>query len=475
MAVQYLESLDSVRTGPGSGVSEKDARLAELQTFLEVLMALALGRDIVVPQSYAFDSGAFLRVAHRVLAARPKASEDRPFRPHLFGPGIEDFDDAITAMLRRVHDPDRPFHSSLHPALQEMSPEQIERVVQDLDKGLPRVTGDAFSKPMRAVLEEFRFTRPFVVPGPGTGLRLDAVLVDLVTPRSKLSSLSAGVLGTQREVYERIRSAVRLLDPSAPAAFGQRSRLRQDVPWPNDPEERTAAQIVGRDLPLVVEFVDTLYNRVVADSMGRPPALYSTAATADDVQLEARYLAQELALGRPALLGSDAEEADVPPYFHVAARTSGAKRDALLVKDLEKLFEAGAEALEPLMAARSRPSSTFCKGVAELDEATAAGDRVAYEKAREKHLGHVAKLLVDQVDISWVADAGITLALHTAKEPIAMNDPTGTPSGVYDAVFTLGTRGAKRIHTSLATRRVRGRLASAIGSIVSSPFPERRP
>src|SRR3954447_12599307 len=98
-AVQYLESLDSVRTGPGSGVSAEDARLAELQTFLEVLMALALGREIVVPQSYAFDSGAFLHVAHRVLTARPESSTDRPFRPHLFGPGIRVFDDAVRAML----------------------------------------------------------------------------------------------------------------------------------------------------------------------------------------------------------------------------------------------------------------------------------------------------------------------------------------------------------------------------------------
>jgi hypothetical protein len=475
MAVQYLESLDSVRTGPGSGVSEEDARLAELQTFLEVLMALAIGRDVVVPQPYAFDSGAFLRVAHRVLGARPKASEDRPFRPHLFGSGIETFDDAVRDMLTRVHDRERPFHSSLYPAVHRMTEADLAKVVADLDDRLVAVTGNAYAYPLLAVLREFRATERFVAPGRGTGMTLAATMSELVDPRSTLSSYSQGLLGAQREVFERLRSAVRRLDPSGSGAFGQRSRLRQQVPWPGDPEGRTAAEIAGDDLPVVVEFVDTLYNRVVADSMGRPTALYSTAATADDVQLEARYLAQELALGRPALLVSDADEGEVPPYFQVAARTSGAKRDALLVHDLGTLFEAGAEALEPLMAARSRPSSTFWRGVARLDEATAAGDRRAYQRALDDHLAHVAKLLVGQVDISWAADAGISLALHATKESIGMNDPTGSPPILLDAFFHLTTRAIKRGHSTMATRRVRGRLASAIGSLVPSSLPDARP
>jgi hypothetical protein len=475
VTVQYLESLDSVRTGPGSGVADRDARLAELQTFLEVLMALALGRDVVVPQSYAFDSGAFLRVAHRVLSARPKASEDRPFRPHLYGPGIETFDDAVRDMLTRVHDEHRPFHSSLYPALQDMTAPEVAKVVADLDDKLVAVTGNAFAYPLLTVLREFRVTERFPVPGNGTGLSLSAAVSALVDPRSTLSSLAQGLLGTQREVYERLRSAVARLDEDAPGAFGQRSRLRQNVPWPNRPDGCTAAQIAGEDLPLVVEFIDTVYNRVVADSMGRPTALYSTTATADDTQLEARYLAQELALGRPPLLDANGEDSEVPPYFHVGARTSGAKRDKLLVDDLAKLFEAGAEALEPLMAARSRPSSTFWRGVTQLDEATGAGNRAAYERARDKHLAHVATLLVGQVDLSWAADAGISLAVHAAKEPIAMNDPTGTPSIVLDAAFYLTSRAAKRTTSALATRRARGRLASAIGSIVPAGPRQRRP
>jgi hypothetical protein len=469
MAVQYLESLDSVRTGPGSGVSDQDGRLAKLQTFLEVLMALALGREIVVPQSYAFDSGAFLDVASRVLTARPASSTDRPFRPHLFGERIRTFDDAVRAMLHRVHDPDRPFHSSLHPGINRLSREDVEEVVQDLDGRLVLVAGD-LAKPLSLVLDEFRVTQPYVVPGTGGSLRLETVLAELVDPRSTLSSLSAGLLGRQRDVYERLRAAIRRLDPSQPATFGQRSRLRQDVPWPNDSRRRTAADIAGEDLPLVVEFVDTLYNRVVADSMGRPLALYSTTATSDDSLLEARYLAQELALGRPPLL-VDPEGGDQDaPFFQVTAPTSTTRRDALLLRDLGRLFDTGTEALVPLMAARGRPDSQFWRGIAAMEAAGAAD----YERARDKHLTHVAKLLVGQVDISWAADAGISLALHATKEVIGPTDPTGSPPIVLDAAFHLADRAIKRTHATVSTRRVRGRLASAIGSLVPSSPPRSR-
>jgi hypothetical protein len=477
VAVQYLESLDSVRSGRDAGVSDEERRLAELQAFLEVLMALALGREIVVPQSYAFDSGAFLRVAHRVLEARPKDSEDRPFRPHIFGTDLAGheimyFDDAVTAMLRRVHHPERPFHSSLYPALQEMTATDIERVLQDLDKRLVMVTGDAYAKPLKAVVEEFRVTTPLEV-GPGTGLRLDASLTELVDPGSALSTQAAGLLGTQRDVYERLRSAVLKLDPRAYAAFGQRSRLRQDLPWSNDPEGRTAAEIVGEDLPLVVEFVDTIYNSVVVDSMGRPLALYSTTPTKDDAQVQARYLAQELALGRPPLLARD-EQPTGGAYFEVAQEMTGTRDNERRAGDLTGLFEQGLEALGPLMTARSRPTSQFCRGVADMRDAVVAGNRAAYDKALEKHLEHVAKLLLGQVEIGFRGEMALYLMLKAGQHVVEVAEPTAIPEEVLETGLDVLGRGIKGTARSLKTRTVRRRLATALGSVVPPAFPEKR-
>ena len=120
----YLESLDSVRSIPVGAATSGAADLQQLQVFSEVLMVLALGRSVVVPQSYAFDSLAFLRVAHTVLGARPRRERpDRPFRLHLYN--AHSFDAAISAMLRRVHHPERPFVSSLLPELSDLAPEEV--------------------------------------------------------------------------------------------------------------------------------------------------------------------------------------------------------------------------------------------------------------------------------------------------------------------------------------------------------------
>ncbi|MFF4342730.1 hypothetical protein ACFY00_22705 [Kitasatospora sp. NPDC001540] len=73
---QHLESLDSCRVlrprpgEPAGKYAGKYAEEAHLQVFTEVLLTLALGRTVVVPQSYAFDSYAFLRTAEDQRAAR---------------------------------------------------------------------------------------------------------------------------------------------------------------------------------------------------------------------------------------------------------------------------------------------------------------------------------------------------------------------------------------------------------------------
>jgi hypothetical protein len=472
MAAQYLESLDSVRTVPAGGDSTEDARIAELQTFLEVLTALALGREIVVPQSYAFDSGAFLTVAEIVLNARQQASpesKDRPFRPHLHT--VSTFDAALRSMIGRVRDEQRPFHSSLHPRLNRMSPSELTDLLDDLD-GLTQLVGDDYAGPLAQVRREFSLTPAHEVYGTPTGLRLATFLRDFVTPTSAVSRQADGLRGGQRDVHRRLVTALRKLTPEEPAAFGQRSRLRQDVRWPNDPG-RTAEQIVGTDdIGLVREFVDTLYNREIVDSMGTPLALYSTDASPDPDAREARLLAQEFALGRPPLLADDHDE--LPPYFRIEQLQQGSRRSGKLGRDVEELFDRGSKGLVPLMAARADRRGDFWRRIGAIEEAAASGDRQAYEERLDAHLRVVTKEIGSVVRFTWRSDLGVDAGVTLGEGLVGLFNPAGVvglmlSAGAFVAPYAI--KGGVKAGRGRGSRR---RLTAALSSVVPPPPGLRR-
>src|SRR6266516_6581485 len=96
--LQYLESLDSIRA---PWIDREERTFSDLQILLEVVLSLALGRQVVVPQPYALDSLGFLRAAGIVLRARNAARnrnehlpKDMPFRLHLYGANT--FEEAAT-------------------------------------------------------------------------------------------------------------------------------------------------------------------------------------------------------------------------------------------------------------------------------------------------------------------------------------------------------------------------------------------
>jgi hypothetical protein len=483
VAVQYVESLDSVRTRRAPGDPEDAAHLAELQAFFEVIVVLALGREIAVPQSYAFDSAAFLRVARRVLNARQLAapdSEDRPFRPHLFGTEvrtgteIRSFDQAISDMLRRAGNPGKPFHSSLHPAVNALGPGEAEEAARDLDGHLPALVGETFAEPLAQVRHEFHVTARLDVPDDVRKLRLEGLLSDFMDPGSRVSLQAAALRGAQKDTYRRLRAALTELDPSVPETFNQRSRLRQEHAWPNDARGRSAAQILQGDLPLVLEFVDTLYNRVIAASMGAPPALYSTAPVRDDAAGEARYLAQELALGRPPLVSVDGD-VEVPPLFEVSPK-EGARKGARRTDTWDDLFDSGARALGPLLQARSRRRSPFWKSIRRIDDAMSTGERTKVDSAIRAHTDLVAELLRGRAEVSWQSDVGMDLAFETADTVIEVTvAPEGAVSYLLQGFLFAGSLAAQE-----GLRRFRGRgdrkqIASALGSVVTPVLTRPRP
>jgi hypothetical protein len=205
-----------------------DYRGTELQVFLEVLLTLAMGYDVVVPQSYALDSWAFVRIAGRVREAREAAgSKDRPFRLHLFGDDIDTYRDARAAMLNRVHDPNAPFVSSLLPGLAEVDPGRIARLRDNPDKfwSWADTQGDDLGPLLQSVDAEFRAVGPVAArpTGPVLSLteRLRSAMASDAAPDDEDDSEAT-------EVRAILTDALRRLDTSHPAAFSQRSRLRHD-------------------------------------------------------------------------------------------------------------------------------------------------------------------------------------------------------------------------------------------------------
>lgn len=421
MAVQYLESLDSVRTAGTPVVGPAARRLAELQAMLETVMTLALGRQVAVPYSYAFDSHAFLLVAGRVLAARQHVaseSRDRPFLLHLHDK--PSFEVAIQQMVDGARSPRNPFVSSLYPELRWTSDEEREALPGTVDDLLLR-TDAAVADRMDKLRAEFRRTdsllpRTSDVASPSPALRdmLERVVRNADGARPPEDD-------SLRPAYDSLVEAIRKLRPDG---FGQRSRLRRpDLSWPEDRERRPLGDIVDADeLALVTEFVDTYYNKVVHGSMGQGAASYSTTPTRNRFSAEAALLSQRLALGTGRPLSGSAI-GDELPVFQLLGRPGELGEDTEVGRLAVRLLEGTHAALGPLMEARARSDSPFRVSVRGLREARGERDR---RKALDAHLKLVAGLL----------PAGVTLTAARKAEAAAGVAGAGAAQGA-EAIWML--------------------------------------
>jgi hypothetical protein len=408
-AYQYLESMDSVRT-PFRAAADDDElqEISKLQIFSEVLMTLILGREVVVPQSYAFDSYGFLQVARTFLDARDTAgaSAEHPFRPHLFGAGVDSFDDAVTSILARVDDPNRPFVSSAFPELND--PEKTSPSIRPRDvHWLLRRDwlDDARRASLAAVHDEFARLGP-VIPRPYPNF---ASLQDLLKTFIDPEVFSKP---NEREVYERLVRAIKALDPSR-SALDLRSTLRANHPLPGDPAGRTPAEIVGdaETLDDVIEFIDTLYNAVIVGSIGVATPTFSTGVVTDEDRLAPKRIAQHLAVVRyqlrPGELGrpDDRTFATAKPMFEVHEAGVAAK------DGVHRLYHEAEETLPELFRERARRRSQFWIGLDNVRTARAASDAAATRKAMEKHLAYVSRVLGRDIDVQMSHEGLVGLAL----------------------------------------------------------------
>ena len=410
----YLESLDSVSSpwiGPGDLSGSPDLNSARhLQIFAEVLMALALGRTVVVPQSYAFDSWGFLNVASRMLAARPVAGElDHPFALHLFG--AETFDQAIQQMLRKVRDPTKPFLSSLMPEMSDPArkhepvPADAEALLQS--EWLADGAGSRRADALQSVRTEFSGRPPVPArPRPGN-LSLGQAIATFTQQPIINTGQGLGVLA--RTVHQDLVEALLRLDPSRPLAFNLRSRLRTGDPWPNDKEGRSPEEIAGgsASVELVIEFVDTVYNAVVARSIGIAPVTFTTDIARSDRSLAARAIAQSFAVGLMQSAGSGRQSpghsgTDRPedPQFELKIKAPRRLSEPDVQAEMKKLFDSAsgggvAELLAQRAATGQGPSARapFWTGLDRYHSALSDGDQLAAQRAMDKHLRTVAHML----------------------------------------------------------------------------------
>lgn len=480
--LQFLESLDSVRAAPAPGDDALDQAL-ELQVFLEVLLTLALGRAVVVPQSYAFDSLSFLTVADRVLRARagvrPGRVRDRPFRLHLHGQ--PSYEAAVASMLSRVHDPTRPFVSSLLPELVEVPQPRVRRLAETPAElwrwAEDRRPGLGLGTLLQTVHEEFVVQAGVSTVPASPAVTLHGMLLDLVDDESPLRAGVRRLPSDERERIGRLVEAVQVLAPGDPGAFAerfsQRSRLRQPAPWPGDRDERSAEQLIGADLlPLVVEFVDTSYNRAVAGSIGTAAAAYSTSATSIIAEGTGRELAQRVALSRGGQPGATAAGA-------VGQRTFELQLDAGALsgrsgRPLANLSQQGEDALLAVLEARAGDTgSPFWVSACRLHTALEQGRPDVAQRALDRHLRLLADLLTGTATVSPI-NGGIGMTMASASGSTAGPVVAQVLQlGLAEAAVVSGAGGLLPVLAGVglrvgARRRRRARTVAALGHVVTA-------
>lgn len=423
---QYLESLDSVRLTPITLAD--DAAKQRLLIFSEVLMTLALNRDVVVPQSYAFDSWGCAQVAAAVLRARDEVFDNwershersaRPFRVHLYAAGS--FTEAVIDMLKRMDNAEKPFISSSFPTLNHTK----EKAATRLAKGIKRSRSftdlvDAIGAIDRDAAASFgtawsEFLEPGAVRGGGVPKErnkkanekegnkressMSRAVRQLVEGDSELMRLLKATGFAENESVGRLRAALSTLHGAASRAgtdaFEGRSHVHSPGHWPGI--DATARELVDGDMELVTEFIDSLYNSTVASSMGLRSVLFSTPVLPSQQIASSYGTVQDLALlfregggsAWPTQRPGNRTEFSVT----VSARAHGRALEtapARLTKALRELEARQVEAFRVLLEARKNPA--FTASANSLHHAVSAGDPDETARAIEKHISLVGRL-----------------------------------------------------------------------------------
>lgn len=461
----YLESLDSVRapvhrmTDRVPGISQTQIEQAAAAR-CEALVALAFGRDIVIPQSYALDSFACQDLVRTVVAAEHAArlsSEDlvrpRPVRLHLYN--APRFVDAAASMFSKVND--ASWTSSLYPDLS--GTDDARDLADTMSKGpavnplewIPDWRSDLFA----ITWDYFRTAqrgdeRRVVEPRPSVGTSLE----DGVRRFIARESIHGEPISPASRAAHQLARLVELSPDSRP--FQGRSRVHSPEPWTGRAGEASAGDIVDDSVLMnqILEVVDTIYNRTVVDSIGRTFATYSTRVGPWD-QVEPEGVIQTQALEE-----GDVEEVALGGAFEIAFDKPSLDSASEIIPSL--LTEA---AFAEVLAARE--SKKWADSLQQLNQA-ARGSDSDRDRAVHHHTRLMARALdgIARVENSgsgvWIEAKGLTWDVVATGSPalLAAFNPW---LGLSASAPAVGARIWKAVQRRRALELRHGALGKLVG------------
>lgn len=499
----YLESMDSIRATWES--PEETAAEAYSHVFVESLISLAFGRNIVVQQSFAFDSYAFQSVFYDFKKAydevvdsgrRHGGKRPAPIMLHLFN--VESFDESVAKNIRnmaRAKDGESelagyapPFQSSMYSDLWES--ERLKSVASEIQKGSAdgflHLIGSDRAELFKGVWDWFG------AASKSSPDRLEKVVRAKPTRHVGVAGMLAPVLdsssvfsrGLASDGYDALPSirtvisALRTLESRAAVEnpFANRSRLYGQWPWGHGNE--SAEEIVGREaLLLVREVVNTMYNRVTVNSIGIATASYSTAVGKPDA-VDREFTVQQLALSSHdfVMRGSDGnndgqtELAEPGSRIRIDSAPEGPRASVMKLFEGDRAKEAFAAVLE------IRKDPRWQAGIDKIDNATFNSDRKAQNDAIDAHVALVSHALSGKCVLDRSKRGGVRLALNqvgAAAASGAAQVVTGTFNMWLPVAAGAVTAAAPLIREGVLKRRKYKQTREALGEMVGIPRSTR--
>lgn len=304
------------------------------------------------------------------------------------------------------------------------------------------------------------------------------MLAPILDPTSDFSRRLEG--NDYSPTVQALVSALRDLDKRSAAndSFANRSRLYG--PWPWDEAGKSAEDTVGLEsLTLVREVINTMYNRVIVDSIGIASASYST-VMGDPDNVGHEFAAQQLALesydyavrDRDRLHGTlrESDHAVSGSDVRISGAPEGPRASVM------KLFE-GNRATEAFRAVLEiREDQRWKSGIERIDHARHRKDQAAIDDAVDAHVDLVARALSGKCVLDKTSGGSIRLAVQgmgAAAASEAAQVLTGTFNMWLPVAAAALAAAAPRIQEGFSQHGTYRKTRAALGEMVGTPRSER--
>lgn len=263
--LRYIESFDTVRH---DSVTRSATALAQAE--LELIIGLLFGERMVVHGSMSFDSRAFLSIASKIIPAPDLARHSpvrRPFELALIpSPNFANYSELVSYQFSRTH------NEFILSGWSEISRDDRRRKL--ISEAMASGNFDIAHRELRDFREELeqieRLGEYFGSHRPRVAEPARKSLQDHIEAFANISNdeIKSGSFDRARKIPQKLRE---LLDANA-INFKNRTDIRVKGNQYFTPDQ----------LQLVIEFIDSAYNRVIAESVGASVCVFSTGGDARD-------------------------------------------------------------------------------------------------------------------------------------------------------------------------------------------------